>query len=290
MTTPAAPAIVDGLFEMLIETAPLHARSSAVHRYVAQQVGEKLRASPLREGADGAIDFGPFGALTFPYRRMGAIDSLDLFGLDELILFAFYHANRGRYQKAADIGANLGLHSIVLARCGVSVRAFEPDPIHADLLRANLERNGVSTVELVQAAVSDRDGKTEFVRVKGNTTGSNLAGAKAAPYGELDRFPVRIEAAMRALDGCDFAKIDAEGHEPVILGAIPFDRWASLDAMVEIGAPENAHLVYNHFAGSGIGLFPQKLGWMRAERFDDLPTSHREGSLFITTKNSTPWT
>src|SRR3546814_20413787 len=85
---------------------------------------------------------------------MGNIDSLDLFGIDELIVFAFYWANRDRYRTALDLGANIGLHSIILDRCGYRVTAFEPDPETAEELRRNLVRNGCSNVEVHEAAVA----------------------------------------------------------------------------------------------------------------------------------------
>lgn len=282
-------SIFDGLFEALAETSMCHARDGAFHPYLARIVGEALRETGLAEGGDGVVDLGPLGTLTFPFERMGAIDSLDLFGLDELILFAFYLRNRGRYRCVADIGANLGLHSLVLARCGFTVRAFEPDPVHAALFAANMDRNAIKSVQLLEAAISDRDGEMEFVRVKGNTTGSHLAGAKTDPYGELERFTVRVQAAATALKGCDFAKIDAEGHEPTILKAIPASYWETLDVMVEIGTPMNAALVFEHFDTMKIGLYPQKRNWARARSAEDLPTSHREGSLFISKRDAAPW-
>lgn len=282
-------SVFDGLFDALAETWPHHARDAALHPYLARLVAERLSETGLREGADGTVDFGPFGPLTFPFERMGQINSLDLFGLDELILFSFYLRNRGRYRQVADIGANLGLHSLVLARCGFAVRAFEPDPIHASVFTANMERNAVKSVELSQAAVSDRDGEMEFVRMKGNTTGSHLAGAKAAPYGDLERFAVRVQAAATALEGCDFAKIDAEGHEPTILQAVPTQYWDGLDAMVEIGTATNAAIVFEHFERLDVALYPQKRNWGRARTAEDLPTSHREGSLFISRAGGPHW-
>ena len=61
------------------------------------------------------INFGKFGSLNFPYFEMGAINSTHLFGFDELILFSFYHQNRNNYKKVADLGANIGLHSIIMS-------------------------------------------------------------------------------------------------------------------------------------------------------------------------------
>ena len=282
-------AMLNGLIEMLAETRKLHGATSRSYRFLNGLCQRVLRGSPLCSETPTPIAFAPFGTLTFPYRKMGAIDSIDLFGLDELIIFAFYWANRGRYRRTVDIGANLGLHSILMARSGFSVTAFEPDPAHFELLGRNLTLNDAATVTPVQAAVSDRDGTMEFIRVKGNTTGSHLAGAKTNPYGELDRFDVQVRGCAAALDGADFAKIDAEGHEVTILKAIPADRWQTLDAMIEVGTPENARDLFGHFAGLPVNLFAQKSGWSRVTQEADIPTSHREGSLFITAKSDMPW-
>src|ERR1041384_2111016 len=109
---------------------------------------------------------------------MGAVDSLDLFGLDELIIFLFYWCNRGRYRRVVDIGANLGLHTIMMGRCGFQVTAFEPHPVHCEVLRRTVALNDITSVELRTAAVSTRTGEAAFVRVLGNTTGSHLLGSK----------------------------------------------------------------------------------------------------------------
>ncbi len=282
-------ARLDDLFDDLIGSPRDHAHGNATYRSLAADWAAAFRASPFADAAPAAVPFGRFGALTLPYRRMGAIDSVDLFGLDELIIFAFYWANRARYRRTVDIGANLGLHSILMARCGFAVRAFEPDPVHLALLRANLRLNAVTAVEVVEAAVSDRDGETEFVRVKGNTTGSHIAGAKAAPYGELERFAVPLRKFSDAVTGADFVKIDAEGHEAVILRSLAAERWHGLDAMVEVGTAENARALFDHFAGLPVNLFAQKTGWEQVREIADMPASHREGSLFISAKGEMPW-
>jgi FkbM family methyltransferase len=282
--------MLNGLIEALAEAPSLHGATTSHYRFMNALCQKVFRGSSLSDLQPTSVEFAPFGALVFPYQKMGAIDSINLFGLDELIIFAFYWANRNRYRRTVDIGANLGLHSILMARNGFSVTAFEPDPVHFDLLKRNLELNGATGVMPIQAAVSDRDGRLEFVRVKGNTTGSHLAGAKSNPYGELDRFDVEVRACMAALDGADFAKIDAEGHEVTILSAIPPSRWVRLDAMVEVGTSENARALFAHFRDLPVGLFAQKTGWARVVQENDIPTSHREGSLFITSKAEMPWT
>lgn len=233
--------------------------------------------------------FGPFGALRFPFTRMGTISSLELFDLDELIIFSFYWKNRCRYAKVLDLGANLGLHSLVLSRCGYEVTAYEPDPVHFAQLTSNLSANDCGAVSAKRAAVSTRAGELEFVRVLGNTTSSHLAGAKPHPYGELERFPVLAEAFAPMLRGIDLVKMDVEGHEADLLRTTAHDDWLCTDAIVEIGSADNAAAVFGHFKAERVNLFAQKGGWRRVECLEDMPTSYHEGSLFISMRDEIPW-
>ena len=232
--------------------------------------------------------FGPFGSIALPYFKMGNIDSLDLFGLDELIIFAFYHLNRARYRKVVDFGANIGLHTIMMSRCGFEVRSFEPDPVHLDRLKADLALNGAKS-DVRAAAVSLQDGKTEFVRLVGNTTGSHIKGAKNDAYGPTELFEVKLEAAAPHLAWADLAKIDIEGHEAALLSGLPPETWRSTDAILEVGSEANAQQIFAHLNGSGVNMFAQKIGWKRVASASDIPTSHRDGSLFLTSKSEMPW-
>ncbi len=285
----SAPSVFDLLFDAICDLRTHLRPSRPTFLVLKTLLAEHFRTSPFAREDGGPVPFGPFGTIDLPYRRMGAIDSVDLFGLDELLIFAFYWANRKLYRRTLDVGANLGLHSIVMARAGFAVTAFEPDPVHFDLLRTNLERNGIRSVTPERAAVSDTDGQMEFVRVVGNTTGSHLAGAKANPYGPLERFAVPVRAFAPIAAAADFAKVDAEGHEVTILKSVPTAAWSRLDVMVEIGTAENAALLFEHFRRLDVGLYAQKMGWERATALDHLPTSHREGSLFVTSRGRLPW-
>jgi len=78
-------------------------------------------------------------------------------------------------------------------------------------------------------AMSDKTGEMEFVRVLGNTTGSHLSGAKQNPYGELERFPVRVEAFRPLMAGADLIKLDIEGHEKEVLLSTRREDWKDLE-------------------------------------------------------------
>ena len=286
-------SLITTLGEIIAELPSLsaqHARTTATYAAREKAVGEAVKASRFAQIEGARETLGDFGEIELPYYKMGAVDSLDLFGLDELIIFSFYWTNRHRYRRAADIGANLGLHSILMGKCGWQVRAFEPDPVHAQLLRRNLGLNRSATVELVEAAVSDKAGTLEFVRVLGNTTSSHLAGAKQNAYGQLERFPVRVESIASIMPSVDFVKMDAEGQEKTIILGTEAKHWSSTDMMVEIGSPENAAAIFQHLQNLGVHAFAQKLGWTEVKSLSDMPTSYKDGSLFITKLGAMPWT
>ncbi len=280
---------MNDFFMSLPTVTELHSRTTLLYKFfedVARvEIEKRFSKNEIKEH-----DFSPFGNIVFPYYKMGTIDSLDLFGLDELIIFSFYWANRNRYKKVSDIGANIGLHSLILSRCGFSVKSYEPDPTHFNLLSANLKNNNCTQALPVQAAVSKDAGEMEFVRVLGNTTGSHLAGSKKDPYGELEKFSVKVEAIAPILSESDFVKIDVEGHELTILQATESEHWANCDVMMEVGSEANALGVFEHLNLLGVKMFAQKIGWQEVKNLDDMPTTYKEGSLFITSKSAMPWT
>jgi FkbM family methyltransferase len=277
------------LINALVTVPSQHARSSALYKFLDPVARAAVLASAYTRTDQAVESFSTFGSVAFPFTKMGAVSTLNLFDLDELIIFAFYWANRNRYRRAADIGANLGLHSILMGKCGWQVCAYEPDPKHAALLKRNLALNQSHTVELVEAAVSDKPGTLEFVRVLGNTTSSHLSGAKSSAYGKLEKFPVRVEAIADIMPTVDFVKMDAEGQEKIIILGTTAAHWDQTDMMVELGTAENARAIFDHLQKLGVRAFAQKLGWSEVKSLADMPTSYKDGSLFITRLAAMPW-
>jgi FkbM family methyltransferase len=224
---------------------------------------------------------------------MGSINSTHLFGLDELIIFAFYESNKERYKNVADLGANIGLHSIIMTRLGWDVTAYEPDPVHFEQLRSNLSRNGgcdgQNSPKLLNKAVSVEVGEVEFIRVVGNTTGSHIAGSKSNPYGDLDKFMVSVDSFRDICNNFDLLKIDVEGHEADILLSTEKEDWQGTDAIVEIGSLGNAEKVFHHFSNLALNLFSQKQAWQKVNSLEDMPFSYKDGSLFISSGDVMPW-
>lgn len=281
-------SVTENLLLCLPSVRNHHAPSSKLY-VVLKQVARTEVERLFSDQGENVREFKPFGDLIFPYYKMGAVDSLNLFDLDELIIFSFYWVNREKYRRVLDIGANIGLHSILLSKCGFEVHAYEPDAQHFAILKRNLALNRCFNVRAFDIAVSSKNGHMEFVRVLGNTTGSHLAGSKPNPYGDLERFPVRVKSIKSVIGWADLIKLDAEGHEKEILLATNRDHWSNTDALVEVASESNAASIYEYFTKLGIGLFSQKKNWQRVRDVDDMPTSYRDGTLFITFKGEMNW-
>jgi FkbM family methyltransferase len=226
-----------------------------------------------------------YRGLSIPKVSFGNLDSDCLFGDREQELFDLYESRRDRYKRALDIGANIGVHSILMARRGWEVMAFEPDPIHFREMLLNVlaeqytPRRNIA-VNMSKGAVSNRSGVDTFVRVKGNTTGSHISGYKQ-PYGDLDKYDVELVDARKLWPHADFAKIDAEGAEADILLTTTKEDMAHLDILVEVGNTPNAFLIFNHFRNMGIKMYSQNTGWKEVKELEDMPTHHSHGALFI---------
>lgn len=284
----APSSVLEDLIMVIPEIIDHHSPKSQLYALL-KKIARKEVEGLFNSSETKPVQFGPFGNLVFPYFKMGAIDSLNLFDIDELIIFCFYFVNRGKYKKVMDIGANIGLHSLVLNKCGCEVFAFEPDPQHYHILKRNIELNGCKGIHAKNAAVSNKSGQMEFIRVLGNTTGSHLAGSKKNPYGELEKFQVAVVDINQYINEMDLIKLDAEGHEKEIILSTKIDNWCNTDAIVEIENEENANAVFGFFKDSKINLFSQKRNWSRVGGIDDMPLSYHDGSLFISSKKQMPW-
>ena len=108
---------------------------------------------------------------------------------------------------AFDVGANVGYYTLLLAR-GVGpngrVIAFEPDPVNVAHLKEHMRLNKISNVEIVEAAVSDREGTAFF--------------SGDGAMGQLSRTGTPTKTVL--LDNYprpDFIKMDIEGEQTAAL-------------------------------------------------------------------------
>ena len=242
-------------------------------------------------GKSEVLTLGEVGNLNFPYFEMGSIDSVKLFGLDELILFSFYYANRNRYKKTLDLGANIGLHTLIMKKLGFQVVSYEPDSIHLAQIEKVMKLNDLGTEGLTPKAISDKHGTMEYIRILGNTTGSHLLGSKEEVYGATETVSVEVDDILEVLSQgkFDFVKMDVEGHEVVLLNRITTQSIATTDIMLEIGSEKNAKEIFTILSDKKIPAYAQKINWGRVEQLEDLPNHHTHGSLFLSMQGPPNW-
>jgi FkbM family methyltransferase len=127
-----------------------------------------------------------------------------------------------------DIGANIGFFTVLAARCGASVRAFEPDPANYERLLRNVRLNdfGPAQVETHPCALGQESGHVLLSRPLTDNYGRSSTVASHSP--DAIRVPLRrLDDLLHAFPSRCVVKIDVEGAELKVLdGAV-----AALDRM-----------------------------------------------------------
>jgi len=226
------------------------------------------------------FSFKEFGKITFPYYSMGKDNSFNLFNANEFVVFYIYLKNKKIYKNVADMGASLGLHSIILARCGFNVTSFEPDPIIFSKLRANIKLNKIKNIKLVNKAVYTKEGTVRFTRVIDNMFSSHISGEKTS-YGKKKKITVKTVKVSKLIEKFDLIKIDIEGSESKVIRSISRKNFFSTDILVEIGTKKNAKEIFDFLQKNKIKSYSQKNNFKLISSLKEMPASHKEGLLLI---------
>ena len=129
-------------------------------------------------------------------------------------------------ERCVDVGANVGVHTVRLARlvgAEGEVIAIEPDPDVVRRTNRNIALNGVANVRVISAAASERAGETQLFRPSPWDTNRARASLLHHPYltGITRTVPVVTVDDVCAGQPVSLIKIDVEGHEAaVVRGAV----------------------------------------------------------------------
>jgi FkbM family methyltransferase len=119
----------------------------------------------------------------------------------------------------ADVGANIGGYALLAASLvgpKGTVVAFEPDPYNIDRFRRQLQRNDLSQLRIVEAAVGAND-TTLFLKA-GKDSLSNIV---VLAHEGIPVRGVSLDTYFSRLQPPIFVKVDVEGYEePVVRGAL----------------------------------------------------------------------
>jgi FkbM family methyltransferase len=117
-----------------------------------------------------------------------------------------------------DVGANLGIYTLLAARTGCKVHSYEPTPSTFAILRQNISANGFDVTDLVNVynlAVLDRASKVPFTIVEGISGQCHIASMEDTGIIEVEA--VSMDDHLAHLSRIDVVKIDAEGSELHVL-------------------------------------------------------------------------
>ena len=151
-----------------------------------------------------------------------------------------------------DIGANMGLTTVIAARAGEPSRivAFEPTHKYAAVWHKNVQKNGVRNASLFQCAVGEAPGTLEFI-VNPNAPMHNRLnlGESLARYtrtkddatgvSQIAVTTIDAVCASLGIGRITLLKIDVEGAEPSVLrGARRMLEAKAIDAIYLEFVPE----------------------------------------------------
>jgi FkbM family methyltransferase len=128
----------------------------------------------------------------------------------------------GAGDRCIDVGANIGIHTVRLARLvgrDGEVTAVEPDPDLLRRLQRNVSLNDVANVRVAQAAASDCRGDMPLYRPSPWDTNRGRASLLRHPYltGASASVPVVTLDDLSGGAPVALIKIDVEGHEAAVV-------------------------------------------------------------------------
>jgi FkbM family methyltransferase len=193
---------------------------------------------------------------------------ITFFGTYEPELREIFRAVLSPGGVALDIGANVGWHTLLMARLvgsGGRVLAVEANPSVRNRLKENLNLNRLAGVEIIPHALGDADGVLDFYAPGADDPGSG-AGHVVAGGEKAERDVVRVEtrrldaiASLARLERLDLVKIDVEGYE-----------WPVLKGGEETIARFRPHLVFEYdasYVARGAGSAELIDGFLRKHRY-----------------------
>lgn len=200
---------------------------------LVRPVRKRLTAGRRRSGASGPVgdslrlipstmNHGPMRGLLF---SGGDTVGYSL-GASEPTVQRAVETHLERGDVFYDVGANVGFISLLAAKSvGLEghVYCFEPQPSVLPILTHNLDQNGYTNYDVIEAAVSDRPGRARLeLNARGRSGEARLASARSSHDTALPHKRNTVDVRVVTLDELDLpaarlVKIDVEGAESQVL-------------------------------------------------------------------------
>jgi FkbM family methyltransferase len=196
----------------LIREYPLYTTSGERHaafkRFLAWQVAGRVHAGPLcREYVNGTQ--------LLVKRRLGGRFPY-VFGIPEFDDLVFAAHLLRKDEPFADVGANVGVYSVMAAACaGARCEAFEPSPRAFRYLRDNVALNRFQEcIALHPWAVGAAVGQVQMTVAMGENNHVSATGDKGEP---VNVEVVTLDAFYASRTAPVLLKMDVEGYETAVV-------------------------------------------------------------------------
>jgi len=198
--------------------------------FIWTAIGYQLFNRPVKKSVEYTSSLGKF------HVRSGTIDFQFANFAYEWDVKQFFLKHYQDYTVFLDIGANIGIYSILMAQKGLKCHAFEPMPGNYQAMLRNISLNNLDNdIRSHQIALGSEDCSSEFIYEKINTGASRLATNSTDYKGPKNSHETVISKVCRldrlapelaiSPDEKVLIKMDAEGMEHMILlGSIEFLR------------------------------------------------------------------
>ena len=184
------------------------------------------------------------------------------------------------YKKIADIGSNLGFHTVFLDKIGYKVDSYEPDPNTFKLLKKNIQKNRCAMPKLYNLAVYNKKGILNFTRVVDHLMASHITGNKTS-YGSLEYIKVKTINIRSIIKKYDLIKLDVEGSESKIISELKNKDLKNKEIICEITDFKNQKIVFDHCKKNKILIFSSKINWCIVKKYSQMPINHNQGFIVL---------
>ncbi len=187
--------------------SPVYNRARAVGRLAWRQFRKRVISGTIIFEWHG-MDFEVFPESTCA----GSVYYLDMPDWWEM---SFLQRFLRRGDVVADVGANIGVYSMLAASLvgpEGSVVAFEPDPFNIERLRRQVQRNQLSQLHIVEAAVAEC--VSELFLKAGKDSLSSVA---MSPREGIPVAAVSLDSYFESRQPPVYVKVDVEGYEEAVV-------------------------------------------------------------------------
>ncbi|NDF30498.1 MAG: FkbM family methyltransferase, partial [Nitrososphaeria archaeon] len=159
------------------------------------------------------------------------VDSTDLMAFTHVWLLREYERPGFEIENndtIIDIGAHIGLFALFstqLCKSG-KIYCFEPVRENFEMLKSNLELNGITNVTATNSAVSVDNG-TVTIYLNDDEAGHSMYVTGSRPI-QVRSVSLKNVFESHNIERCDFLKVDCEGEEYAIMNSLPASHYEKI--------------------------------------------------------------